>query len=654
VTSLTDTHASRPLLAGQVANRPLIAWFLDRVEHYGGHTAFRYKHLGSWRGVTWTAYRGRVEALALGLTALGMEPGDRVAIMGGPTFVEWLYADLALQSVGAISCGIHPKTSASDLLYLLDYAQPCMIVVEDEECAQRVLNLPRRTEVSPRIIVANLSMESGRSRADLLSLEEVENLGRERLAGDHECWLRSARQRRADYPVAILFTSGATGNPKGALLSSRNVIAAWSAIFHYFKAPDGHDRSVALSGFGDISDRVFSAYFPILYGCVAHFAEDEGTLGVSPAEVRPTLLTAPTYMWERTAAQVMAAIESGDRFKRLVYRGAMAIRRRTGEQLWQGASPAPWLRFVNWLAYLTVCRPLLARLGYERVRLALTTGEPLSTPTAKLWHLWGVPVRESYGMAECSGIAALQVDHPANPRSPLRALPGTNVEPSLDGELLLSRDDVFLGYCAPSCDPLSPPAAIGELRTGDVGTVAPEGGFRVVDRRENLLSAVASSGQHVAVAPREVEQFLKLSPHVRTAIVTTAANSRLVALLDLNPITIVAWARKHSISYTAFPDLLLQPVVQDLARQAVASANAVLQSRGQPMLAAFRLLPVGLHADRSLVTGDHKLKRAAILIRFAPLIAEMRREHLPCCPPSATDHPQSSSPRLSSNDTGTR
>lgn len=601
------------------ADRPIVQWFADRARAHPNQVAFRHFHLGVWQDVTWREYRERVQRIALGLAELGVSAGDRVAVMGDAC-PEWLYLDLACQSIGAIPFGVYVTSPPEDVAYLVEDAGARVFVAEDQEYVDKVLD-PRceAPGVEHVVIIDSRGMfEYGDDR--LMDFDDLERRGEARAQAAPTEWETSVAERKADDVVAIYYTSGTTGRPKGAMLSSRNIVSGWALMFAMKGRLGPTDRTVAYMPLAHTVERVHSVMCPILYGSIAHLPEAADTYRQAMVEVQPTILSSLPRTWEVQASEILVDMESSGWVKRVIYKMAMRARRSYFRAHWAGRRPPISARIGSWIAERLVCRPILDKFGYRDLRLASTGGAPVSRELLELWQLWGVKLRENFGMTECGGVATFMLSEIPIPGLAGRPAPGTAVALASDGEVVIRGPSVFQGYWD---NPEATREAVddaGWLHTGDIGEVTSDGFFRMIDRKKDIL--VTSRGQLVPCS--EIEHVLKGSPYIRDAALVGDRRDYLGALLEMDFEMVAEWARTRKIAYTSYVSLLESEAVQALLDEEVQRANRRIEANGFPVVAQFRVIPKELDPEAGdEITPTRKVKRRQLAEKFSYLVNEM-------------------------------
>ncbi|MPY91705.1 MAG: AMP-binding protein [Acidimicrobiia bacterium] len=607
-------------LAAEAA-RALVQTFRERAGREPGATAIRYKRHGIWRALSWGEYRDEVATTAVGLRSLGLAAGDRVALMAGQS-LDWFVAEVAAQSLRAVVQGLYQGASPGELAGQLAASEPAVFLAHGQEQVDALLEAEAEAEagraLADHVVVADVQGVLRYEDRRITSLEDVRSQGRAALGEDPGAWDRLVEATGPDDVVRLASTSGTGGTSRGALLTSRNLVASWGAAFSAMPAPPGpKDVAVVQRPLAYVGEAASSLVLSIVFGVVAHLPEDEELAAEALVEVSPTVLVDFPRTFEVQASRALIDLETGSRLKRSAYRAATSLARRAVEPTWRGERPSALARAGRWFAHQLVLRQLLNTFGYRRLRIALTGGAPVSPDVVRLWQVWGVPLRELYGLTEHGGVAALQVAAAPEPGGGLEPVPGTELRLAGDAEILLRGPGVFRGYWQDEQATARAVDAEGWLHTGDVGRQG-AAGIEVVDRRTNLL-AVAGAEQ---VPASVVEHALTFGPYVRDAMVVAHGRPHVGALVEIDYDNVADWARREHVLYTSFTSLATNPRVSELVGRVVEEANLRLAEAGLPPVRVFRLLPRELDEE---VAPTHALRRDRVEAAFGELIDDMFR-----------------------------
>lgn len=590
----------------------LPAMLLDQAERRPAELALRHKRLGRWREYAWEEYARRVAAVGLGLAELGVEAGDRVAVHSANR-PAWLFADLGAQGIGAITVGVYPTSPAAEVEYLLGHCGAKVLVAEDQEQLDKALDVRERLPSLERIVVIDpRGLAAVESDPTLLSFEELERLGERRERAEFQ--RRVAALEEAE-PAIIVYTSGTTGPPKGAMLTHRNLVAAADATEGVYDVGP-RDEVLSYLPLCHVAERLVSLIDALGRGYAVNFGEGVETFSADLREVQPTFFLGVPRVWEKVMAQVEIRVADASPLKRATYAAALRLGRRVARRRLAG-SFGPLDRLLYGLGWLVAYGPLREKLGLRRVRVALSGAAPIAPGVLEFLWAIGVPVREGYGQTENTAMATYTPVDDVRLGTVGRALPGVELRIAGDGEILTRSAGVFAGYFndpAASADAVD---ADGWLHTGDVGELDADGFLRITDRKKDIM--ITAGGKNVS--PSEIENRLKVSPYVREAIVVGDRRKFLGALVGIEGDVVGDWASRRGIPYTTYADLSANAKVQGLVAGVVDEVNAQLAQVER--VKCFELLPVELDHEDGQLTATQKVKRAAIAEQFAELIEGM-------------------------------
>jgi len=593
--------------------RSALHLLVDRARREPDAVAYRVKRLGLYQERSWSRYAALVAQCARGFLALGLAPGERVAIMGDAC-EEWFLADLGAQAAGAISYGIYPTASTAEVEFQMNDGGAAIFIAENQEYVDRILPLAERLATLRWIVVIDDSAIFAYEHPKLKTFAQLMALGGD---ADVAALEPLAHAIAPESPAFIVYTSGTTGPPKGALIAhGRHVAAASNLIEHYPMLGERTHRTVVYLPLCHVLGRDVAITLPLLGRLVPHFGEDIADLPQTLFEVAPTVLfSVPRYL-QKFAAQVLVGMNSTSRLKRAAYDLAVRVGRREARSRWNG-------RRRESLAYRAarsfVFRPLLEKLGLDRLELALSGGAPLPPETAALWQVWGVNLVEIYGQTEQAGaIIAGQRSPFPRPGNVGVAAPGWELRLGEGDEILIRGEHLFEGYWGRPEATREVKGADGWLRTGDVGALE-RGVLRIVDRARDFI--VTSGGK--TLSPSQIENLLRASPYIAEAMAIGHGRKYVTALIEIDYDTVSDWARERNVAYTGFSSLALHPEVAKLIGDEVARVNAELARVEQ--VKVFRILPKALDPEEEgePVTPTRKVKRSLMLERFRGLVESM-------------------------------
>ena len=586
---------------------------LERARATASAPAFRSKRSGVWVERSWGDYARLVAAVARSLDRLGLQPGDRLAIMAGAR-EEWLICDLAAQSLGAVVYGTYPTCSVAELEYQLRDGGACIFVAENRDFLDKILSIAHRLPALRHIIVIDdLQLLPG--DASVLAYATL-------VAGGTPLeWLQErAANLDAAAPAFIVYTSGTTGNPKGAVIShGKHLAAASSLTDHYPTLAEKEHTTIAFLPICHVLGRVISTTLPLISGVVPCFGESAAELPTTLLEVRPTVFFTVPRILQKFATQTLLAAQQAPAVERSLYRRAVSLARRHAARRWEGREPPLPERLLERLCRQAVFTPLLRRIGFDRVEILIFGGAPVSAELVALWQFFGVAIVEIYGQTESGGgIISGQTLPSPRPGNVGHAPRGWEIKLADDGEVLVKSPYLFERYWQNEAATNAIKPEDGWMRTGDIGEIR-DGALRLIDRARDFI--VTSGGK--TISPSTVENALRSSPYVSEAVVFGHGRKYLTALIEIDPAMVGGWARANGVVCDGLPALTGNAAVVELIGREVEKANASLARVEQ--IKVFRLLPQMLDPQQSgePVTPTRKIKRQQFYERFKPLVEGM-------------------------------
>lgn len=593
--------------------------FLDRVAARPDSVAFRYKDLGLYQEVTWKKYREEVEAFALGLMALGIEPGDRIAVMGDPCF-EYFISDMAGLAAGAITYGIYTTCSINEVRHQLENAGAKIFISENQEYVDKVLALQGLTADLRHIIVADMRAMFLYRDPRILSFKRVQEIGREQKQKQPKLFEQRIATLKPENIAVFIYTSGTTGPPKAAMITHRDLMVGMVHTYlqGFPELEQGEHRTITHLPLAHLVERSMSMCLMMIANVIPHLGEEAENLRETLTEVEPTFFHAVPRIWEKIASQILVNIDRSTRVKRAAYRAAMWVGRRYTSCIWQKRRPALWLKLAYVLARTLVFKPMLMKVGMHKVRAALTAGAPIPHPIQALWQIWGVNLRNLYGITEHT-LVLCQSEPFQEPGDAGVALYPKQVQLGADGEIMVRGPGMFAGYWKNE-EATRDAIKDGWFYTGDVAERMPNGHFRIIDRKKDIM--VTAGGKNIA--PSEVENLLKSSSFISEAVLFADGRKFPSALVEIDFDTVADWARQNGVIYTSFTSLAESPRVVELIAREVEHANEQLARVEQ--VKKFRIIPKELNPEEGDTTPTRKVKRRHIYTMFEDLIEGMYRD----------------------------
>jgi long-chain acyl-CoA synthetase len=574
----------------------IAALVLDAAVQHDG-PALRYAHEGGWRRISYPALGEGVRQIAKGLVELGVQPGDRVAILSN-TRAEWTLADFGTICAGAVVVPVYQTNSPEECLYVLEHSGAVAIFCEDEE---QLAKLPEiRSELPAlRHVIAFEGAADG-----VLSMEALRDRGREVSGERLDERLAAIAQ---DDVATIVYTSGTTGPPKGCMLTHANLHSVVEMLRQRLEAVPGEDVAYVFLPLAHALTRIVQL-FGIAAGIeLAYWRRDPKLIVQDVAIVQPTHLPSVPRIFEKIYTAATARVQQSGGAKLRLFRWAFGVGRTVRAREQDGRRPGRVLAAKHAIADALVLSKVRALFG-GRLKLALTGAAPIDEEILSFFYAAGIPVLEGYGMTETSAVATLNTLAEHKLGTVGRPLPGCEVRIADEGEVLMRGPNIFVGYHR---DPEATRATLrdGWLRSGDLGELDADGYLRITGRTKDLI--ITSSGKNVS--PANIESALAQSRWISHAVVYGDRRPYLTALLTLDPDEAAALATKVGADDADPAALAADPAVREELQAAVDETNRRFARIEQ--IKRFAVLDRDLSQEHEELTPSMKVKRNVVYER---------------------------------------
>jgi long-chain acyl-CoA synthetase len=584
----------------------------DLADRYGEQRiALQEKRYGIWQPVTWARYRERVRDFAHGLADLGVQAGEVVAVLGDNR-PEWLISELAAQSLGACVVGIYPTSVGEEIMHILTHAQVRVVVVEDQEQADKLIRLKDRLDTVAAVVYYDPRGLEHYDQDYLFEFTAVEARGRA-LEQPRPGWLdEQVAAGRADDIAVICTTSGTTALPKLAMLSHANLLAMGRSLMS-IDPIERTSRYVSFLPFAWIGEQMLALACGLQAGFTISFPEEANTVKADLREIGPDVLFSPPRIWEDMVSSVQVRVGEAGWLKRAAFAWGYGIGERLADRRVRGEAAGPLQRIVGLAAEQVALRPVREQLGLTRVKRCYTGGAPLGPDVFRFFHAIGVNLKQIYGQTEICGIAVAHRDADVKFNTVGTPIPATELKLADDGEILLRSPAVFQGYYRNEEATQAAVDAEGWLHTGDAGYLEPPDHLVVIDRAKDVMQAPDGT----RFSPAFIENKIKFSPYVEEAVVF-GGRAFITALVTIDMHTVGAWAEREHLSYTTYTDLAQKPAVYELLAEEIHRANEDLPESVR--VRRFLLLHKQLDPDDEEITRTRKVRRGVIGERYGDLI----------------------------------
>jgi len=593
---------------------PDMFWTAVKSRH--DRVLMRQKDFGIWRAWSWQEVGVIVRELTMGLVALGLRPGECVSILSN-TSVEWVWADLAALSAGGVTNGIYPTDAASQVQYLCEDSCTVVLFVEDEEQLDKVLEVRSRLPALRHIILIDQKGLTRFSDPMVITLDELRRLGAEHDAA-HPSVFDTVRRIRQPQDLAILvYTSGTTGRPKGAMLSHHGLLVAVRGS-HSVMPQDENDERMCFLPLCHVAERVVGAYCALYTGTKMNFVENPDTVPENVREIAPTVFGGVPRLWEKFYSAVTIAVQEAGPVQQWAYAWAISVGHAIADRVLRHEPVSPWLKLKYQLAGLASLNNVRRFIGIHRCRVMATGAAPIAPDLIRWYLALGVPMLELWGQTECGGIATAMPPDGIRLGTIGQACAFNEVRVDADtGELLIRGPNVCMGYLNQPEKTAETIDADGWLHTGDVGAVDAHGYFRITDRMKDII--ITAGGKNIT--PSEWENELKFSPYVTDAVIIGERRPYLTAIIMIEQENVEKYAQDHDIPFSSYASLTRAPEVLALIQGEVDKINKKFARVEQ--IKKFFLLDTQLSAEDEELTPTMKLKRSFVQKKYAGQIEAM-------------------------------
>jgi long-chain acyl-CoA synthetase len=600
-------------------NTTVSALFRHRRNQFGERVAHREKDLGIWKSYSWNDYYRHACQIGAGLVSLGLKRGQVVAILSEDNRY-WLYCDMGIVLVGGITTGVYTTDSASQLSYLMNDSEAPFLFIENDEQLDKYLEARDSKDGDGMAGVEKVIVYERDGLRDfhddkVIFIDELLELGQAWL--DQHPGFIDAEIEKADGndTLMLVYTSGTTGPPKGAMISHRNMLYQIAYAIPMLEVEDT-DEQLCFLPLCHIYERLLSVYGQLGAGTTVNFSEGVDTIFDNMREVSPHSFAAVPRFWEKVYSQVQIRRSEATVIGRWAFDRALKTGGEVVAQTERGSvSPLLKLRYRIW--DFLVLSNLRHLLGMNRMRRGGSGAAPISPELLRWFDSIGVPLREGYGATESAGVISTNIKADNSIGTVGKALPGTEIRIADDGEILVRGPNVFQGYWNKPEKTAETISADGWLHTGDVGHLNEQQALTITGRLKDII--ITAGGKNIT--PAEIESQLKFSPYVSDAIVIGDRRKYLTCLVMIDQENVEKYAQDNQVPFSDFASLCAANEVVELIGAEVEAVNKLFARVEQ--IKEFRLIDVLLTAEDEELTPTMKLKRSFVEKAHSKLIDSM-------------------------------
>jgi long-chain acyl-CoA synthetase len=576
-----------------------------------GRVAMREKEYGIWRPVTWTEYLEKVKNITLGLIVLGLEPEDKV-IMIGDNRPEALWTEMAAMCGGGVGVWLFQDCLMDEVQYIVDHSDSKFYVAEGQEEVDKALAIRDQCPKLKKIIWDDPKGMRHYDDPMLISLDKVMELGKEKEKEDPGLFDRLVEKGKGDDVCLLFYTSGTTSLPKGALLTHYNMLTMGQNLMKVDPCYPTDDF-VSYLPFAWIGEQMMSISCGLQVGFTINFPEEPEVAQENVREIGPHVMFAPPRLYEQMTRTVQVKHLDATWLKRTVFNIAMKIGYHTAELKFEKKPTPIYWKFLRMLASWASYAKVRDHLGLSRVRHAYTGGAAMGPDHFRFFHAIGVNLKQIYGQTEIAGISVVHRDGDVKFDTVGTPLPGTEVRVTETDEIISKSPSVFVGYYKM---PEETEKALkdGWLYSGDTGFIDEDGHLVVFDRSKDIM--ILRDGRKFS--PQFLEARLKFSPYMKDALVVGHERPFVTAIVCIDYNTVGKWAEDNNINYTSYPELAQNPAVYKLVEAAIREVNRTLPDTAK--ITRFANLYKEFDADDDELTRTRKIRRAFVENRYKDII----------------------------------
>jgi long-chain acyl-CoA synthetase len=603
------------LTQDQIVTDTVAKTFMNAVAHWGDRVALREKDMGIWQAKSWRDWKDISVKIAYGLHAGGFRPGDVASILSN-TNPEWIYADMGVLIAGGVCSGIYPTDSAKQCDYLINDSATKVLFLEDDEQLDKALQIRNNCPTVGMIVIFDMEGLADFNDPMCISLDELIRQGEAYMKGRETLLDDMLNSRSAEDLAILVYTSGTTGAPKGAMHANRSVCAQMRHAKELYQSEPGDDRLLFLP-LCHVAERLGGYYTSLPLGPVMNFAESPETVPDNIREVQPRAFLGVPRVWEKFYSGVMIAMQDATGLEKFAYKTAIGIGGKVVDARLAGREPGLGLKLANAVGQRLVLKNIRKMIGVDQARMLFTGAAPISPDLIKWYLALGLPMYEVYGQTENCGVATAMPVGAIKLGTIGKAVPWAQVKLSEHNEILIKGDILMMGYLNKPDKTAEAIDADGWLHTGDVGSIDENGYVKITDRMKDII--ITAGGKNIT--PSEIENGLKFSPYISDAVVIGDKRAFLTCLVMIDLENVEKFAQDKNIPFTNYASLCRAKDVQDLIWGEIEKVNANFAR--VETIKKFFLIDTQLTAEDEELTPTLKLKRSFVNKKYAKEIDAM-------------------------------
>jgi long-chain acyl-CoA synthetase len=582
------------------------------AQEHPARTLFRNKEEGRWRDIAWSEVEDAVTEIANGFLSLGLAAGDRVSLLS-ENRLDWIYADLGLLAAGGVTVTIYPSNLPHEVEYIVSHSGSRFIVISG---AGQYRKLANRKETMPGLekIISLDALENAAD--DVMTLTRLREQGRAFQSQNPRALRERTAGIRRDDLCTMVYTSGTTGPPKGAMISHGNILAVHEAVDQILTLDKDSDITLSILPYAHVYERIGGIMNGIFAGITIAIGEGLDKIAANVVEIRPTLILGAPRLYEKMYAGIQKNIAAGSPAKQKIFGWAMSVGREVGPYK-LAHQPLPLgLKLKHALADKLVFSAIKQKFG-GRIRFFVSAAAPISKDIIEFFHALDILIIEGWGMTETS--APSTINKPDNVRfgSVGQVLPGTEVKIADDGEIMVRGENVFMGYYSKDGPIRDEFEDKGWFHTGDIGRIDEDGFLYITDRKKDII--ITAGGKNIS--PQNIENLLKTDLYISEALVFGDRKKFLSAIVTLDEEATASWAQKEGIAFKDFAELSQKPETKKMVEGRIAALNKNLPKH--ETIKKIVILDRQFQQELGEITPTMKLKRKVLNQKFGKVFEDM-------------------------------
>jgi len=581
------------------------------AEQWPEEICMRKKDFGIWNQFTWKDVWKKVGCFAIGLKALGFEYGDKMSIVGDND-PQWIWGQLAAQSLGGIAVGIFSDATPEEIKYIVGNSDSKIVLANDQEQVDKLLQIKEDLPLLEKVIYWD---DKGLRNYDDPILEYFDDILKR---GETE-WQESSakfeefvdRGKKSDMCL-LLYTSGTTGLPKGVMISHGSMINGTLSMLKVFEVKHG-DNLISCFPAAWMGEQLFSIASFLLAGAILNYPEEPETLQNDLREISPTMVVFGPKQWEHICSDIQVKMKDADILKRTVYRLFLPIARKKARYSLDKKEIPLWLRMAGFLGKQCVFKQLMDKIGLRKTKIFITGSASISPDIFEFMHALGIHLRQAYAGTEC-GFAFGHQEKDIKPESVGIPAPGIKAKIADDRELLIGGETIFTGYYKNE-EETEKVLRDGWFHTGDACVFSDDGHLIYIDR----VSELGELSDGTTYSPQYIEGRLRFNPYIKDSLVVGRKEHPFISVIvNIDFDMVGKWAEDNKINYTTFVDLSQKEEVSKLVIEDLRRVNSLLPEENR--VRRFAVLHKEFDADEGELTRTRKIKRKIVEEKYGDLI----------------------------------